>query len=309
MLQPVHAGASSAEQPACGCCQSMSRRTLLSAAAAVFVLAQPQQALAAPAAAGGPQALLAPSSGSAAGPRILEGEAKAAVLAALRTAVEKPKAPVVLRLAFHDAGTYDVTAHNGGPNGSIQYELDRPENFGLKRGWRVIEGVRSALKGTAAAASVSDADLIALAGGYAVQICGGPPMNWAVGRQDVKSGDPTGRLPAETLSSAQLRANFAQKGFSTQELVALSGAHTLGAKGFGEPYAFDNTYYKELLKKPWTDPKNEMGSMIGLPSDHVLPDDQECRPVIEMYAQDQAKFHSDFAVAYRKLTNSGAIWT
>lgn len=37
----------------------------------------------------------------------------------------------------------------------------------------------------------------------------------------------------------------------TQELVALSGAHTLGSKGFGNPTAFDNYYFKILLDKPW----------------------------------------------------------
>lgn len=37
----------------------------------------------------------------------------------------------------------------------------------------------------------------------------------------------------------------------TQELVALSGAHTLGSKGFGSPIVFDNSYYKVLLEKPW----------------------------------------------------------
>lgn len=39
--------------------------------------------------------------------------------------------------------------------------------------------------------------------------------------------------------------------FRAQELVALSGAHTLGTKGFGNPIVFDNSYYKILLEKPW----------------------------------------------------------
>ncbi|KAI8547463.1 hypothetical protein RHMOL_Rhmol07G0197800 [Rhododendron molle] len=38
----------------------------------------------------------------------------------------------------------------------------------------------------------------------------------------------------------------------TQELVALSGAHTLGSKGFGNPISFDNAYFKILLEKPWS---------------------------------------------------------
>lgn len=37
----------------------------------------------------------------------------------------------------------------------------------------------------------------------------------------------------------------------TQELVALSGAHTIGNKGFGNPNLFDNSYFQILLQKPW----------------------------------------------------------
>lgn len=44
--------------------------------------------------------------------------------------------------------------------------------------------------------------------------------------------------------------------YRAQELVALSGAHTLGSKGFGNPTVFDNSYYKILLEKPWSSPGN-----------------------------------------------------
>ena len=46
---------------------------------------------------------------------------------------------MVLRLVFHDAATYDAACGNGGANASVRLELERPENKGLKRGWRVIE--------------------------------------------------------------------------------------------------------------------------------------------------------------------------
>jgi len=51
------------------------------------------------------------------------------------TTIYLMQAPVLLRLVFHDAATYDVSAGNGGINASIQYEFGRPENTGLKRGW------------------------------------------------------------------------------------------------------------------------------------------------------------------------------
>ena len=41
-------------------------------------------------------------------------------------------APALLRLAFHDAGTYDVQTHSGGAHGAIHLvaELSRSENAG-----------------------------------------------------------------------------------------------------------------------------------------------------------------------------------
>jgi L-ascorbate peroxidase len=83
----------------------------------------------------------------------------------------------------------------------------------------------------------------------------------------------------------------------------------LGNKGFGEPLSFDNAYFVSLLRKPWDDKSDPMGPMIGLQSDHVLPDDPTCRPLIQRYAGDQAAFHADFAAAYLKLTSLGARWT
>lgn len=52
-----------------------------------------------------------------------------------------------------------------------------------------------------------------------------------------------------------------------------------------------------------------MASMIGLPSDHVLPDDPECLKYIQAYADDQGLFFRDFAVAYDRLTSLGAVWS
>ncbi|EFJ46823.1 L-ascorbate peroxidase, partial [Volvox carteri f. nagariensis] len=209
-----------------------------------------------------------------------------------------------LRLVFHDAGTFSFPPGNGGLNASIQYELDRPENAGLKRGWRIIEQVRVCMFVCGVA---TDADLVALAGAYAVRLCGGPDIALALGRPvaAAASPDPPDRMPGENFTAEQLKANFAAKGLSVQEMVALSGAHTLGSKGFGDPTRFDNEYYRALLRRPWTNPNDSMASMIGLPSDHVLPDDPECLPYIERYAEDQDAFFADFAAAYVKLTSLG----
>ena len=88
----------------------------------------------------------------------------------------------MLRLVFHDSGTYNVTAGNGGANASIQHELDRPESFGLRRGWKVVQQAMSNIQGTAAEGEVSQADMIALVGAYAVGLCGGPSISVPVGQ-------------------------------------------------------------------------------------------------------------------------------
>ena len=48
--------------------------------------------------------------------------------------------PILLRLAFHDAGTYNVADGSGGPNASLRYELSRVHNRASVRrfGWPLI---------------------------------------------------------------------------------------------------------------------------------------------------------------------------
>lgn len=222
----------------------------------------------------------------------------------VKKVLTKQKAAGLLRLVFHDAGTFDLNDNSGGMNGSIVYELERPENAGLKKPVKILEKVKSEFDGRG---QVSWADIIAVAGAEAVSVCGGPVIPVQLGRVDSIVPDPEGKLPEETLDASGLKQCFLQKGFSTQELVALSGAHTLGGKGFGSPTTFDNAYYKVLLEKPWLSSAG-MTSMIGLSSDRSLPEDDECLRWIRIYADDQMAFFNDFKNAYTKLVNSGASW-
>ncbi len=46
-------------------------------------------------------------------------------------------------------------------------------------------------------------------------------------------------------------------------------------------------------------------SIAGIPTDHVLPDDPTCLPIIKEYAADQGLFFRDFTAAYLKATGLG----
>ena len=120
-------------------------------------------------------------------------------------------------------------------------------------------------------------------------------------------------MPSESLDGDETRAHFAASGFGRRGDGGAKGAHTIGGKGFGEPYSFDNEYYKTLLKRPWADPNAskdelEMASHIGLTSDKNLAVDEPSLEWIRKYADDQALFFRDFAAAYAKMSEIGATF-
>jgi len=208
-------------------------------------------------------------------------------------------APAHLRLAFHDAGTYDAQSGTGGPNGSVHLrdELNRGGNSGW--GHACIE-----LLGEARAEfpDASWADLIAIGGAAAVQKCGGPIIHVGMGRRDADEPAPPQRLPGGYEGSAMLKRLFARMGLGPRELVALSGAHTLGhtqRKPFTvDPWVFSNSYYRQLM---------QMSGPGLLGTDDAMLDDPDLRPYVELYAEDQGRFFADFAEAYQRLTWLGQL--
>ncbi len=217
---------------------------------------------------------------------------------ALQEAIPRHLAPAFLRLAFHDAAAFDPATGAGGADGSIRLpeELSRPENTGLEEAVRRLTRVREL------APEVSFADLIALGGAAAVAACGGPMIHPPLGRIDAASPSSEGRLPPDDSGADGLKRRFRQMGLHTRDLVALSGAHTLG-RAAGKPFtedlfSFSNNYYRALMAgPPLSDPL--------LPTDRVLVEDPDCRAWVELYARDEAAFHHDFAEAYLRLTSVG----
>jgi L-ascorbate peroxidase len=203
-------------------------------------------------------------------------------------------APAHLRLAFHDAGTYDATTRTGGAHGTIHLpeELQRGDNTGWGQPCIALLAEVKASYPT-----VSWADLIALGGAAAVQKCGGPVIQIGLGRTDGTESAPRNRLPAGYEGAALLKTMFTRMGLGPRELVALSGAHTLGytqRRPFTpHPWTFSNAYFTQLLSQ--AEP-----ALLG--TDSALVDDPELRPYVELYAADETRFNSDFADAFRRMT-------
>lgn len=159
-------------------------------------------------------------------------------------------APAFVRLALHDALTFDLSTKTGGANGSIRVEreLQHPGNDGLERAVAVLDGIKKQLD-----ASATYADLIQLAGIVGVAAMQGPTIAFSPGRTDSRVSPPRGRLPSDP-AKANIKAVIKRTGLHPRLFVALVGAPPMGmmwgdaTKGeqAWEPRraAFDNTFYK-----------------------------------------------------------------
>ncbi|KAK3408809.1 hypothetical protein EUGRSUZ_J00965 [Eucalyptus grandis] len=197
---------------------------------------------------------------------------------------EKSCAPLMLRIAWHSAGTFDVKTKTGGPFGTMKHaaELSHGANSGLDVAVRLLQPIKDQFP------VITYADFYQLAGVVAVEVTGGPEVAFHPGREDKPQPPPEGRLPDATKGCDHLRQVFGvQMGLSDKDIVALSGGHTLGRchkerSGFegtwtANPLIFDNSYFKELLS-------GEKKELLQLPSDKALLADPVFRPLVEKYA-------------------------
>jgi catalase (peroxidase I) len=179
-------------------------------------------------------------------------------------------------------------------------------------------------------AAISNADLWALAANVATETMGGPAIPTRFGRKDATSSaesveSQVGRLPDGDKGIDHLREIFHPKGFSDKDIVALSGAHTVGKchadrSGFDGawtemPLKFDNSYFTELLAKEYVDEttaagcpqkKHKSSGTIMLISDLALLE-SPFREYVELYAKDQEAFFRDYVNAWVKLQENGCV--
>lgn len=237
--------------------------------------------------------------------------------------------PLLVRLAWHAAGTYDKLARTGGANGGtmrFEPESKDPANAGLEKARTFMEKVK------ADNPWISYGDLWTLGGVTAVEALGGPIVPWKPGRVDVTKEQikakpdrvpKHGNLPDASQGAAHLRHIFNRMGFNDREIVALSGAHALGRchkdrSGYDGPWTFtptrfSNQYYKLLLGEKWSPKKwdgplqyeDSTGELMMLPTDLSLVQDEKFKAIVQEYANDKDLFFKDFAVVYAKLMSLG----
>ncbi|ERN18233.1 probable L-ascorbate peroxidase 4 [Amborella trichopoda] len=217
---------------------------------------------------------------------------------------QKNCAPIMLRLAWHDAGTYDAKTNTGGPNGSIRNEEEykHGSNSGLKIAIDLCEEIKERHP------AITYADLYQLAGVVAVEVTGGPTIDFVPGRRDSLVSPKEGRLPDAKKGVDHLRDIFYRMGLTDKDIVALSGGHTLGRahperSGFegawtNDPLKFDDSYFLELLK-------GESEGLLKLPTDKALLEDPVFREYVELYARDEDTFFRDYAESHKKLSELG----
>ncbi|WKT52092.1 hypothetical protein QSH57_002606 [Fusarium oxysporum f. sp. vasinfectum] len=237
--------------------------------------------------------------------------------------------PVLVRLAWHSSGTYDVETDTGGSNGAgMRYEAEGgdPANAGLQNARLFLEPVKRLHPW------ITYSDLWTLAGVTTIRAMGGPEIDWLPGRTDFVDDSklpPRGRLPDAAQGADHIRDIFYRMGFNDREIVALSGAHSLGrchtensgfeGKWVNNPTRFSNQYFRLLLSEKWTektvpesgvtqfssvDPDTEEELMM-LPTDMALTTDPEFSKFVRLYADDKELFFNDFKAAFAKLLELG----
>lgn len=250
-----------------------------------------------------------------------------ALTSEIRAAVVNQKAnacPMVVRLAWHASGTFDKKDNTGGSDGAtMRFEPESTDD--ANAGLSIVRDMLTPVK--ARHPEMSLADLWTFAGTKAVEFLGGPKVPFACGRTDAsdnKTCPMNGRLPDAAQGAAHLRDVFGRMGFNDQEIVALSGAHTLGRchmarSGYDGPWTrnplkFDNGFFKNLMFLEWQPRKWDgpeqfedvlTGELMMLPTDMALRTDSAFAVWAKKYAEDEEAFFDDFSAAFAKLLALG----
>ncbi|GMN31732.1 hypothetical protein TIFTF001_041627 [Ficus carica] len=256
------------------------------------------------------------------------------IKSAVKTAVanEKRMGASLLRLHFHDCFGCDASILLDDTS-SFTGEKNAGPNANSVRGFDVIDTIKTQVESLCPGV-VSCADILAVAARDSVVELGGQSWTVQLGRRDsttASQSDANSNIPAPTLNLTDLITAFSNKGFTSKELVALSGSHTIGqarcttfrARLYNEPNidssfatstksncpssggddtlspldvtsptTFDNAYFKNLV------------SLKGLlHSDQQLFSNGSTDSQVRAYVNNPSSFRTDFANAMVKMGN------
>ncbi|THU48588.1 hypothetical protein C4D60_Mb06t00560 [Musa balbisiana] len=137
----------------------------------------------------------------------------------------------ILRLFFHDCFVNGCDASVLlDDTRTFTGEKNSNGNRNSLRGFEVIDAIKARVE-AACNATVSCADILALAARDGVVLLGGPTWLVPLGRRDARTASifaANANLPLASSSLSDLISLFARKGLDARDLTALSGAHTVG---------------------------------------------------------------------------------
>ncbi|KAL9330945.1 hypothetical protein ACSQ67_000555 [Phaseolus vulgaris] len=254
-------------------------------------------------------------------------------------------APATLRLIFHDCFVRGCDASVMLASTNHTSEKDNPINLSLAG-----DGFDTVIKAKAAVDSVpgcqnkvSCADILAMATRDVVALAGGPSYAVELGRLDGRVSTKASvrhHLPHPDFKLEQLNQMFASHGLTLTDLVALSGAHTIGFShcsqfskriyNFKSKKSIDHTLNSAYAEKLQQDcPKNadprtvvEMDLITPrifdnqyyknlqqgkglLASDQALFTHKRTRDLVNLFASNNTVFETAFVSAMTKLGRIG----
>ena len=175
-----------------------------------------------------------------------------------------------MRLALHDAGTYNVVGKTNGANGSIRFELDRPENKDVREAFKSIEKIKNAVDAKVTQ-PISWADVIAITPHFAArqqfakdyyEVMGEDDPNYEflfvgtnpylgakmkIGRRDAEVADPEGSIPGPDATCDDLDKWFKRMGLGPNQLCMFAPYLFAGDEQKGVDIVSENVINKAVL--------------------------------------------------------------
>ncbi|TYG56295.1 hypothetical protein ES288_D08G052700v1 [Gossypium darwinii] len=197
----------------------------------------------------------------------------------------------LIRMYFHDCFVRgcDASVLLRSVPGNPPAEMDHPANNPSLRGFEVIDEAKAQIEAQCPG-TVSCADIIAFAARDSTYKAGGIYYAIPAGRRDGRVSiidEVTQNLPPPSFNAQQIAQLFARKGMSVDEMVTLSGSHSIGVSHCSSIsnrlYSFNATHaqdpsldpnYAAFLKTkcpPPTSAAGAGGDPTTVPLDSVTP--------------------------------------